>query len=193
MKRRNIAIMAMLALTAGQAFAQRCLPQMKGIEVKVGMADGVYNGKKSCKAGYYAGLGLSSYTKGGDKWTYGAEYLQVHLPYRETSVPIAQITGEFDYSYNFLSDNSKTVLFYIGGTALAGYESVNWGKRTMSDGATLQNKGAFIYGGAVALETEIYLSDAIALTASVKERLVWGNSTGHFHTQFGIGIKFIIN
>ena len=42
MKRRNIAIMAMLALTAGQAFAQRCLPQMKGIEVKVGMADGVY-------------------------------------------------------------------------------------------------------------------------------------------------------
>lgn len=147
MKRRNIAIMAMLALTAGQAFAQRCLPQMKGIEVKVGMADGVYNGKKSCKAGYYAGLGLSSYTKGGDKWTYGAEYLQVHQPYRETSVPMAQMTGEFGYSYNFLSDNSKTVLFYIGGTALAGYESVNWGKRTMSDGATLQNKGAFIYGG----------------------------------------------
>ena len=61
------------------------------------------------------------------------------------------------------------------------------------DGATLQNKGALIYGGAVALETEIYLSDAIALTASVKERLVWGNSTGHFHTQFGIGMKFIIN
>lgn len=58
MNRRNIAIMAMLALTAGQAFAQRCLPQMKGIEVKVGMADGVYNGKKSCKAGYYAGLGF---------------------------------------------------------------------------------------------------------------------------------------
>ena len=48
MKRRNIAIMAMLVLTAGQAFAQRCLPQMKGIEVKVGMADGAYNGKKSC-------------------------------------------------------------------------------------------------------------------------------------------------
>ena len=193
MKRRNIAIMAMLALTAGQAFAQRCLPQMKGIEVKVGMADGVYNGKKSCKAGYYAGLGLSSYTKGGDKWIYGAEYLQVHQPYRETSVPIAQMTGEFGYFYNFLSDNSKTMLFYIGGTALAGYESVNWGKRTMSDGATLQNKGAFIYGGAVVLETEIYLSDAIALTASVKERLVLGNSTGHFHTQFGIGMKFIIN
>ena len=193
MKRRNIAIMAMLVLTAGQAFAQRCLPQMKGIEVKVGMADGVYNGKKSCKAGYYAGLGLSSYTKGGDKWTYGAEYLQVNQPYRNTSVPIAQMTGELGYSYNFLSDNSKTVLFYIGGTALAGYESVNWGKRTMSDGATLQNKGAFIYGGAVALETEIYLSDAIALTASVKKRLVWGNSTGHFHTQFGIGMKFIIN
>ena len=79
--------MAMLALTAGQAFAQRCLPQMKGIEVKVGMADGVYNGKKSCKAGYYAGLGLSSYTKGGDKWTYGRNIckyisLTVKLPFQ---------------------------------------------------------------------------------------------------------------
>ena len=183
----------MLALMAGQASAQRCLPQMKGIEVKVGMADGVYNGRKSCKAGCYAGLGLASYTKGGDKWMYGAEYLQVNQPYRDTSVPIAQMTGEFGYSYNFLSDNSKTVMFYVGGAALAGYESVNWGKRTMQDGATLQNKGAFIYGGAVALETEIYLSDMVALTASVKERFVWGNSTGHFHTQFGIGMKFIIN
>ena len=193
MKRKNIAIVAMLALTAGQAFAQRCLPQMKGIEVKVGMTDGVYNGKKSCKAGYYAGLGLSSYTKGGDKWTYGAEYMQVNQPYRDTSVSIAQMTGEFGYSYNFLSGKSKTVLFYVGGTALAGYESVNWGKRTLPDGATLRNKGAFIYGGAVALETEIYLSDVVALTASVKERFVWGNSTGHFRTQFGIGMKFIIN
>lgn len=78
MKRRNIAIVAVLSLSVGQAFAQRCLPQMKGIEVKVGMADEVYDGKKSSKAGYYAGLGLSSYTKGGDKWTYGAEYMQVH-------------------------------------------------------------------------------------------------------------------
>lgn len=193
MKRRNIAIVAVLALFVGQAFAQRCLPQMKGIEVKVGMADGVYDGKKSCKAGYYAGLGLSSYTKGGDKWTYGAEYMQVHQPYRDTSVPIAQMTGGFGYAHNFLSTSSRTVLFYIGGSAIAGYESVNWGKGTMADGATLQNKGAFIYGGSVSLETEIYLSDALALTASVKERFVWGNSTGHFHTQFGIGMKFIIN
>ena len=193
MKRRNIAIVAMLALSVGQAFAQRCLPQMKGIEVKVGMADGVFNGKKSCEAGYYASLGLSSYTKGGDKWTYGAEYLQVHQPYRDTSVPITQMTGEFGYAYNFLSDNSKTVLFYVGGVALAGYESVNWGKSTMPDGASLRNKGAFIYGCGVSMETEIYLSDTFALTASVKERMAWGNSTGHFHTQFGIGMKFIIN
>ena len=193
MKIRSFLLTAMLALTAGQASAQRCLPQMKGIEAKVGMADGVYDGKSDCKAGYYAGLGLSGYTKGGDKWTVGAEYLQVHQPYRSTSVPIAQMTGEAGYAYNFLSDKSKTVLFYVGGSGLVGYESVNWGTKTLSDGATLQNDGAFIYGGAVALETEIYLSDAIALTASVKERCVWGNSTGHFHTQLGVGMKFIIN
>ncbi|WP_252264567.1 conjugal transfer protein TraO, partial [Phocaeicola dorei] len=24
-------------------------------------------------------------------------------------------------------------------------------------------------------------------------RCLWGGSTGHFHTQYGIGLKFIIN
>ena len=31
--------------------------------------------------------------------------------------------------------------------ALAGYETVNWGKTLLSDGATLHNSDAFIYGG----------------------------------------------
>lgn len=32
----------MLALFAGQAHAQRCLPKMKGIRLTAGMADGFY-------------------------------------------------------------------------------------------------------------------------------------------------------
>ena len=28
---------------------------------------------------------------------------------------------------------------------------------------------------------------------NLRERCLWGNSTGHFHTQFGVGVKFIIN
>uniref|UniRef100_UPI0040289B65 conjugal transfer protein TraO n=1 Tax=Candidatus Limisoma sp. TaxID=3076476 RepID=UPI0040289B65 len=54
------------------------------------------------------------------------------------------------------------------------------------------NGDTFIYGGALTLSADFYLSDKIALTANVKERFVFGNSTGHFHTQYGVGVKFII-
>lgn len=45
---------------------------------------------------------------------------------------------------------------------------------------------------------ELYLADFIALTASVRERFLWGGSTGVCRTgvcrtEYGIGIKFIIN
>lgn len=35
---------AMLALCAGQAMAQRCLPGMSAVEIKADMADGFYTG-----------------------------------------------------------------------------------------------------------------------------------------------------
>ena len=84
-------------------------------------------------------------------------------------------------------------LIYGGVSALAGYESVNWGKTLLPDGATLQDRDAFVYGGALTLNIEVYLSDRLALTGSVRERCLWGNDTGHFHTLYGVGLKLIIN
>jgi hypothetical protein len=43
------------------------------------------------------------------------------------------------------------------------------------------------------LEMETYLSDRIVLLLTARERVLWGTSTGHSHTQFGLGLKFIIN
>ncbi|KAA6328312.1 hypothetical protein EZS27_022767, partial [termite gut metagenome] len=78
-------------------------------------------------------------------------------------------------------------------SALAGYETVNWNKKLLSDGATIQNKDAFLYGAALTVEAEVYLTDRMVLLANVKERLLSGSSVGKFNTQAGIGIKFIIN
>lgn len=182
-----------LALFTGQAHAQRCLPKMKGIELRGGMADGFYTGDLQNEAGYYFGAALSSYTKGGNKWVYGAEYLQRYKPYWEIRLPVSQFTAEGGFYYNFLSDRRKIMFLYIGGSALVGYETVNWGEKLLYDGSRLNNKDAFIYGCAATLEMEVYQADRIALTASVRERFLWGVSTGHFHTQYGLGIKFIIN
>lgn len=97
---------------------------------------------------------------------------------RGTRIPTAQFTAEGGFYYNFLSDARKIFFFYVGGSALAGYETVNWGDKVLFDGARLTSKDAFIYGGAVSLEMEAYLADRIALTVNVRERCLWGGSTG---------------
>ena len=101
MRKALFLIAVSLALLTGQAHAQRCLPKMKGIELRGGMADGFHTDELKNTAGYYFGAALSSYTKGGDKWVYGAEFLQVHRPYRELRLPVAQFTAEGGFYYNF--------------------------------------------------------------------------------------------
>ena len=55
---------------------------------------------------------------------------------------------------------------------MAGYETVNWGESVLRDGSTIQAKDAFIYGGAVTLSADFYLSDHVALGAHLTEREV---------------------
>ena len=84
--RKYIAIIiASLALFTGQAHAQRCLPKMQGIEVRADMADGFNLGGKD--GGYSFGAALSTYTKKGNKWVFGGEYLLKNNPYKDTKYP----------------------------------------------------------------------------------------------------------
>lgn len=192
MKKAIFIIAVMLALFAGQAMAQRCLPGMSAVEIKADMADGFYTGK-SRDCGYSLGVYYSVFKGGADTWSFGGEYLKIYKPYGEKGrIPVAQFTGEVGYNLHLLSDYSQTFHLYGGVSGIAGYETVNRGDKTLPDGSTLHNGDAFIYGGALTLQADFYLSDKIALTANVKERFVFGNSTGHFHTQYGVGVKFII-
>ena len=190
--RKYIAIIiASLALFTGQAHAQRCLPKMQGIEVRANMADRFNPGGND--GGYSFGAALSTYTKKGNKWVFGGEYLLKNNPYKDGKIPVAQFTAEGGYYLKILSDSRKIVFVYAGASALAGYETSRWGDKLLPDGATLRNKDSFIYGGAVTLELETYLSDKVVLLLNARERAVWGSSIGHFHLTFGAGIKFIIN
>ena len=187
-----LAIVLCLVFT-DQAHAQRQLPGMKGIQVTSGMVDGVYSSSLDNEAGYYLGVAMATYAKRGNKWVFGAEFLNKYYPYKTDRIPASQFTVEGGYYLKFLSEPSKTVLFYLGGSALAGYETSNWGEKTLFDGATLNNKDTFIYGGTITLEIETYLTDRTVLLLTARERVLWGTSIGHFHTQFGLGMRFIIN
>ena len=177
-----------LALPSGQAYAQRCLPGMKGVELRGGFA----GGSKS-PLNWYTGLAVSGYTKRADHWVAGAEYLVRNYDYRGIAVPRAQFTAEGGYYLRVLSDPTRTFFLSIGGSAMAGYETVNWGRRMMPDGSMLLDGDSFVYGGAVTLEVECYVADRIVLLAHVRERVLWGSSLDRFTTQFGLGLKFIIN
>ena len=186
-----IALVASLALFVGQAHAQRCLPGMRGIEVKANVAGGFRPGGKG--GGYSFGAALSTYTKKGNKWVFGGEYLLKNNPYKETKIPVTQFTAEGGYYFKILSDARKIVFVYAGASALAGYETVNRGKKVLHDGSILHDRDAFIYGGALTLDVECYVADRIALLANLRERCLWGGDTRKLHSQFGVGIKLIIN
>ena len=182
-----IIVAAMLVLFGGQANAQRCLPGMRGIELRGGFTDGF--GKP---VDFYTGIAMSTYTKHANRWVVGAEYLEKRYGYRDCLYPASQFTGEGGYYLNFLSDRKKMFFAALGLSALAGYETVNWGESLLPDGSRLTDEDNFIYGGALTLELSAYVTDKIVLLVNGRQRVLFGGDCGKFHTQVGVGIRFMI-
>ncbi len=193
MYRHKIVLLLILSLVLiGQAQAQRYLPGQKGVQVTGGFVDGFTLEKKDGQA-FFGGLALSTYTKNGNRWVFGAEYMQKSHEYKDKLIPVSQITAEGGYYLNFLSDKSKTFFFSVGLSAMAGYETVNWGKELLFDGATITTEDNFLYGGVVSFEIEAFLSDRFVLLINARERILFGSEINKFHTQVGLGFKVIIN
>ena len=193
--KRTIFILTIVLCFAfsGGAYAQHQLPGMKGIQVTGGMVDGIYSSSNKNETGYYFGMAMATYAQNANKWVFGAEFLNRYYPYKNDRIPVSQFTAEGGYYLKFLSDPNKIVLFSLGGSALAGYETSNWGEKILFDGSTLRNKDRFLYGGAITLEMETYLADRVVLLLTARERILFGGTTGKFHTQFGLGLRIIIN
>lgn len=186
--KRFIILLTLLVLCIAPLKAQRCLPKMKGIELKGGFVDAIRK-----PYDFYGGASFFIYAQGASRWVFSIEYLSKKYSYRDIFIPKAQFTMEGGYYFKILSDPSKTLFLNIGASALAGYETSNWGKKKLYDGSTLCNDDAFVYGGAISMELETFISDNIVVAFIVRERILWGSSIGKFHTQFGIGLKFILN
>ena len=136
---------------------------------------------------YHIGAAYSVYTKNANRWVIGGEYLHKKYDYKDMRIPVEQFTAEGGYYLKFLSDRRKTFFLSLGLSALAGYETSNRGDKLLSD------EDCFIYGGALTLELEAYLTDRVALLVNARERMLFGSDIGKFHTQVGLGLKFIIN
>jgi len=184
-------IIIITILSAGTVNAQRYLPGQRGIEFSGGFVNGIVFSKKDNR-GFYGNISISTYTSKANRWVFGAEYLQKQFEYREKFIPAAQITLEAGHYFKLLSDRSKIFFMSVGPNILAGYESLNWGKKNLYDGASLESKDNFIYGGAISFDLETYLTERIVLLLRARERIIFGSSINRFQFQFGGGIKIMI-
>jgi hypothetical protein len=175
----------------GMANAQRYLPGQRGLEFTGGFVNDIKLSKLNEQA-FYGNMSMSTYTKKGNRWVFGTEYLQKQFAYNDVYLPATQITGEGGHYFKFLSDGSKTLFLSVGASALGGYETLNWGKSLLYDGAVLEDDGGFIYGGAISFEVETYLSDRIVFLVRARERVMFGSSINRFQFLAGAGIKIII-
>jgi hypothetical protein len=185
MKKLFVLIIITMLIAVPTVSAQRYLPGMRGLQVTVNALN--------LEKGFYSGLAFSQYTKRADRWVFGFEYLEKSHTYKELNIPQSQFTVDAGYYLKFLSDPRKMLFVSIGASGLAGYETVNWNEKLLFDGAIIENGDTFLFGATLTLETEIYLTDRIVLIASIRERFLPQSSVGKLNTQFGLGIKAIIN
>lgn len=190
-KFRLLLLTLLLAVTAGRAAAQRCLPGMKGIQFSADMVDGFYSPAGNDGTGYAFSLAFFNYVKNGNKWEYGMEYVRRNCRYRTVGVPMEQYTADAGYSLNLQSSPGKVFFLNAGLSGVIGYEDVNGGRSTLYDGASLSKCSAFIYGCAATLEAEVFVTDNIATAARLRGRVLWGGASGVFHCLYGVSLKYV--
>lgn len=175
-------MLAMLSITAVQA--QRMIPKQKGLEVNAGLLS------KEADKNYYLNIMLTINGKNGNYWLWGAEYTHQLTGYRALQIPLEAYTGEVGYSLQLLGNARKSITLNAGVTAVAGYETINRGKATLYDGATILDKDNFIYGAGGRLSFETYLSDRFVLLLQGRTKVLWGTDLKQFRPSAGVGLRF---
>jgi hypothetical protein len=156
---------------------------MRGVQVMGGLIE---------RSGYYLHGGYSRYTKGKNRWSGGAEYLQQEHRWEAGAIPLVQFTAELGFYKLLLSDAGKSFFVAVGVAALTGYETVNWNEKVLPNGAIVTNGDSWLYGAAAAVEVEYYIDDRYIFLVTAKQRMSGGSSVGMFHTLLGVGIKYIL-
>ena len=169
--------------------AQRLIPKQRGIEV-VGSVPLIKGEKFLAADNFGMGVSLTHYL-GRENYTFVmAEYEQQNMPYRSYNVKLKDALLQMGYMHPVLSDNGKNVFLYGGISALGGYEELNEDKKLLLDGAKLLDDSHFVYGGAVHLSIECFLSDNVLLLLKGQGRILFGTDVHHFRPAVSAGIRF---
>lgn len=171
------------------AQAQRLIPKQKGIEV-MGSLPIVKGEKLFARDNFGLGLSLTRYLKRENYSFLTVEYEQQNMPYRSYDVKLKDAFVHLGYMQPIVSDNGKNVFAYAGISALGGYEEINDDKPFLPDGTKLLDRSRFVYGGALHLSIECFLSDNVLLLLKGQGRILFGTDVQHFRPAVSAGIRF---
>ena len=187
--KKYLFLLACAVATMLPAQAQRLIPKQKGIEV-VGSLPIIKGEKLFAKDNFGLGLSLTRYLKRENYAFMGIEYEQQNMPYRSYDVKLKDAFVHLGYMQPIVSDNGKNVFAYAGISALGGYEEINDDKPFLPDGAKLLDRSRFVYGGALHLSIECFLSDNVLLLLKGQGRILFGTDVHHFRPAVSAGIRF---
>lgn len=192
-----ICLLCGLLLGANESYAQRGLPGQIGLGIGGGIADGFSLRNSDRAYRFWGEVELTRYNRNHSYWNFTARCLRKDYCYngvlgREV-VPMAQFTLDIGYNHPLVADRGRTVSLFAGLSGVAGYETTGWGDKSLHDGATLRSEDAFVYGLGLSAALEAYLSNRVVLLLRLREQCAFGSPTGVFHTQWGVGFRFIIN
>jgi len=91
--KKYLLIVAACLIYIGSANAQRYLPGQSGLEFTGGFVNGFKVSRQDGQA-FYGNISMSTYTKKGNRWVFGAEYQQKQFEYRDVYLPVAQMNCE---------------------------------------------------------------------------------------------------
>ncbi|PIF45335.1 conjugative transposon protein TraO [Chryseobacterium sp. 52] len=181
-----VAIIIVVLSTTGVS-AQRLMRGQKGFEISMGLI----SDKRSLHDNFYVQAGMTINEKRGNYQLWAVEYARKKHEFETYIIPVESYLAEGGYSICLLGDRAKNISLNLGVTGLLGYETINRGESSLPNGAVIQDKNSFIYGGGVRLSLETYLTDHFVLLLQGRVKGIWGTSVEQFRPSAGVGIRYI--
>ena len=169
--------------------AQRLVPGQKGLEVSASVP--MVKGKSLFKPDDFGmTLSLSHYLKRGKYTFVSAGYEQQALSYRNYQVPLRDYLVQMGYAHPLLSDKGKNVFFYLGASAVAGYEDINKGEKLLPDGAKLLDGSRWVYGAGLHTSVELFLTDRIIVGGKAQLRYLFNSDVHRLRPTLSLGLRY---
>ena len=169
--------------------AQRLVPSQKGLEVSASVP--MVKGKSLFKQDDFGvALSLSHYLKRGKYTFVSAGYEQQALSYRSYQVPLRDYLVQMGFAHPLLSDKGKNVFFYLGASAVAGYEYINKGEKLLPDGAKLLDGSRWVYGAGLHTSVELFLTDRIIVGGKAQLRYLFNSDVHRLRPTLSLGLRY---